>query len=224
MMRQASGVAAFVLHQRDWQDNGRIFELMTRDHGRLSVFAQGVRGPRARLAAVMQPFVPLLVSWAGRGDAPRLTGAEVAPQALGTGALRADRLMPAFYLSELLLSLTERHDVLPELHDHYATALQGLRTAESLERELRLFEKRLLDVLGYGIPLRREGEGADPLGLERVSPAALQCLMDEDLDDPAVIEELRPLLRRALALCLDGRSLRTRDVARSLVEFRRAHP
>jgi DNA repair protein RecO (recombination protein O) len=224
MMRQASGVAAFVLHQRDWQDNGRIFELMTRDHGRLSVFAQGVRGPRARLAAVMQPFVPLLVSWAGRGDAPRLTGAEVAPQALGTGALRADRLMPAFYLNELLISLTERHDVLPELHDHYATALQGLRTAESLERELRLFEKRLLDVLGYGIPLRREGEGADPLGLERVSPAALQCLMDEDLDDPAVIEELRPLLRRALALCLDGRSLRTRDVARSLVEFRRAHP
>jgi DNA repair protein RecO (recombination protein O) len=224
MMRQASGVAAFVLHQHDWQDNGRIFELMTRDHGRLSVFAQGVRGPRARLAAVMQPFVPLLVSWAGRGDAPRLTGAEVAPQALGTGALRADRLMPAFYLNELLLSLTERHDVLPELHDHYATALQGLRTAESLERELRLFEKRLLDVLGYGIPLRREGEGADPLGLERVSPAALQCLMDEDLDDPAVIEELRPLLRRALALCLDGRSLRTRDVARSLVEFRRAHP
>jgi DNA repair protein RecO (recombination protein O) len=223
-MLQASGVPAFVLHQRDWQDNGRIFELMTRDHGRLSVFAQGVRGPRARLAAVMQPFVPLLVSWAGRGEAPRLTGAEVAPQALGTAALPADRLMSAFYMNELLLSLTERHDVLPELHDHYAAALLGLRTAGSLERELRLFEKRLLDVLGYGIPLRREREGADPLGLERISPAALQCLMNEELDDPAVVEELRPLLRRTLSLCLDGRSLRTRAVARSLQEFRKVLP
>jgi DNA repair protein RecO (recombination protein O) len=224
MMRQASGVAAFVLHQRDWQDNGRIFELMTREHGRLSVFAQGVRGPRARLAAVMQPFVPLLVSWAGRGEAPRLTGAEVAPQALGAASLPPDRLMSAFYLNELLLSLTVRHDALPELHDHYAAALQGRRTATSLERELRLFEKRLLDVLGYGIPLRREGEGPDPLGLEHISAAALQCLVDEDLDDPAVVEELRPLLRRTLALCLDGRSLRTREVARSLVEFRRVPP
>jgi DNA repair protein RecO (recombination protein O) len=224
MMRQASGVAAFVLHQRDWQDSGRIFELMTRDHGRLSVFAQGVRGPRARLAAVMQPFVPLLVSWAGRGEAPRLTGAEVAPHALGAAPLPADRLMSAYYLSELLLSLTARHDVLPELHDHYGAALQGLRSTGSMDRELRLFEKRLLDVLGYGIPARREGVEADPLGLDRISPEALQCLVDEDLDDPAVVEELRPLLRRTLALCLDGRSLRTREVARSLVEFRRVNP
>jgi DNA repair protein RecO (recombination protein O) len=223
-MREARGVAAFVLHQRDWQDNGRIFELMTREYGRLSVFAQGVRGPKARLAAVMQPFVPLLVSWAGRGEAPRLTGAEIAPHALGVPGLSPERLMPAFYLNELLISLTERHDVLPELHDHYAAAMSGLRGPAPLERELRLFEKRLLDVLGYGIPLRREGRGQDPLGLSVISDRALQCLAEESLEDPAIIEELRPLLRRALALCLDGRSLRTREVARSLVEFRRVTP
>ncbi|MDR2216511.1 MAG: recombination protein O N-terminal domain-containing protein, partial [Nevskiaceae bacterium] len=109
-MREVTGVAAFVLHQRDWQDNGRIFELLTREHGRLSVFAQGVRGPKARLAAVMQPFTPLLVSWIGRGEAPRLIGAEVAPEALGRGGLQPERLMPAWYLNELLLSLTLRHD------------------------------------------------------------------------------------------------------------------
>lgn len=223
-MREVRGVAAFVLHQRDWQDNGRIFELLTRDHGRLSVFAQGIRGPRAKLAAVMQPFVPLLVSWAGRGEAPRLTGAEVAPQALGAGALPPERLMPAWYLNELLLNLTVRHDVLPDLHDHYAGAVHGLRSGAPLERELRLFEKRLLDVLGYGIPERREGDGPDTLGLDGISPGALRCLARESLDDPAIVEELRPLLRRALALCLDGRSLRTREVAREMVDLRRAIP
>lgn len=222
-MREVRGAAAFVLHQRDWQDNGRIFELLTRDHGRLNVFAQGIRGPRAKLAAVMQPFVPLLVSWAGRGEAPRLIGAEVAPQALGAGALPPERLMPAWYLNELLLNLTVRHDVLPELHDHYAGAVHGLRSGAPLERELRLFEKRLLDVLGYGIPERREG-GPDTLGLDGISPGALRCLARETLDDPAIVEELRPLLRRALALCLDGRSLRTREVAREMVDLRRAIP
>jgi hypothetical protein len=70
--------------------------------------------------------------------------------------------------------------------------------------------------------LRRESAEADPLGLERVSPQALQCLADEQLDDPAIVEEVRPLLRRALALCLDGRNLRTRVVARSMADLRRA--
>ncbi len=74
---------AYVLHQRPWGDSGRIFELLSREHGRLTVFAQGVRGPRAKLAGVLQPFVPLLVSWAGRGEAPRLTGAEFAAGAGG---------------------------------------------------------------------------------------------------------------------------------------------
>ena len=67
---------AYVLHQRPWGDSGRIFELFSRDHGRLSVFAQGVRGPRARLAGVMQPFVPLagFLGRAGRGAAPHGRG------------------------------------------------------------------------------------------------------------------------------------------------------
>ena len=59
MLRQTHQVRAYVLHQQEWRDTGRIFELLTREHGRISVFAQGVRGPRARLAGVMQPFAPL---------------------------------------------------------------------------------------------------------------------------------------------------------------------
>ena len=41
----------------------------TREHGRLTLFARGVRGPNAKLAAVLQPFQPLLLSWSGRGEA-----------------------------------------------------------------------------------------------------------------------------------------------------------
>lgn len=191
---------AYVLHQRPWGDSGRIFELLSREHGRLSLFAQGVRGPRARLAGVLQPFVPLLVSWAGRGEAPRLTGAEFADTRAVTSPLASRRLLSAWYLSDLVLQLTARHDPQPELFDHYAGALAGLRSGAPLERELRLFEKRMLDVLGYGI----------------------QELATETFDDPLVVQQVRPLLRRALSQCLDGRSLKSRIVARSMIDMQRA--
>jgi DNA repair protein RecO (recombination protein O) len=191
---------AFMLHQRPWGDAGRTFELFAREYGRLSVFAQGVRGSRARLAAVMQPFVPLLVSWAGRGESPRLTGAELHREQMVAEALPSGRLMSAWYLSELVLTLTARHDPQPELFAHYADALAGLRSAASQERTLRLFEKRLLDVLGYGV-----GD-----------------LDEAYFDDPVELEKLRPVLRAGVARCLEGRALRTRAVAISLREFARA--
>ena len=96
-MQRAEHVPAFVLHRREWQDNGAIFELFTQSHGRLSVFARGVRGAGARLAGVLQPFVPLLVSWAGRGEAPRLTGAEPDHAAAVAETLAPARLMSAWY-------------------------------------------------------------------------------------------------------------------------------
>jgi DNA repair protein RecO (recombination protein O) len=176
-----------------------VIELFAREHGRLSVFAQGVRGSKARLAAVLQPFVPLLVSWAGRGEAPRLTGAEIHQAVAVDEPLPQARVMSAWYLSELVLSLTARHDPQPELFGHYAEALVGLRRDAGQERALRLFEKRLLDVLGYGVA-----------GLD-----------ESRFEDPAEVEKLRPVLRAAVARCLEGRPLRTREVAVSLRELGR---
>ena len=199
-MQRVALAPAFMLHQRPWGDAGRTVELFSREYGRLSVFAQGVRGSRARLASVLQPFVPLLVSWAGRGESPRLTGAELHREQMVAEALPRGRLMSAWYLSELVLTLTARHDPQPELFAHYADALAGLRSAASQERTLRLFEKRLLDVLGYGV-----GD-----------------LDEAHFDDPVELEKLRPVLRAGVARCLEGRPLRTRTVAVSLREFARA--
>jgi DNA repair protein RecO (recombination protein O) len=225
VLRRVDHAPAFVLHQMPWRESGRIFELLTREHGRLSVFAQGVRGPRARLAGHLQPFIPLLVSWTGRGEAPRLVGAErqAADHAADPAvrALPARCVMSAWYLNELIVNLTARHDPQPELFDHYATALRQLCAGAPLERELRLFEKRLLDVLGYGLPGAQAGDAPDPLLLASVPAEALRLLAAEQLDDPAIVEQVRPVLRRALALCLDGRSLRTRAVARSLLNLQR---
>ncbi len=199
-MQRVEHTQAYVLHQHPWGDAGRVVELFSRDHGRLAVFARGVRGVQARLAPVLQPFVPLLVSWAGRGEAPRLTGAEIHHAARSDLPMPRARLMSAWYVSELVLTLTARHDPQPELFAHYAQALADLRRDTEQERTLRLFEKRLLDVLGYGVA-----------GLDEVR-----------FDDPAELARVRPVLKAGVARCLEGRPLRTRTVALSLREFGRA--
>jgi DNA repair protein RecO (recombination protein O) len=199
-MQRVAYAAAYLLHQHPWGDRGRIFELFTREHGRISVFAQGVRGPQAKLAGVLQPFVPLLVSWAGRGESPRLTGAEPDTAGDPLAPLPPSRLMSAYYLSELVLSLTVRHDPQPQLHAHYSEALAGLRRDVPEQCTLRRFEKRLLDVLGYG----------------------LSDVDETLLADTAGADALRPRLRAALDQCLEGRSLRTRVVAKSLLGLSRS--
>jgi DNA repair protein RecO (recombination protein O) len=232
--------AAFVLHHRPWRDTSRILEVFTRDHGRLTLFARGVRGARAPLASILLPFQPLLVAWSGRGDAGQLTRAE----AVAAPLLPPAAVMPAYYLSELVLRLTTRHDPLPALFDAYAESIEALRGGAEPARPLRLFEKRLLDVLGYGIDLLREarsGEAVQPgrqyhfcpseglRVLERETAAAEPALAGrsllelhaETLADPRSLDDARRVLRAALAPLLEGRELATRAVARSVSGRRR---
>jgi DNA repair protein RecO (recombination protein O) len=214
--------------------NQLIMEL-TREHGRLTLFARGVRGPAAKLAPVLQPFQPLLFSWVGRGEAPQLTGAERAE--LAPTALPGPCLLPAFYLNELLLKLTTRHDPQPQLFDHYHEALSRLHEVAALEPTLRLFEKRLLEVLGYGLELTTEAHSGEPVepqgfylfratqGLVRTSAgdagalagSSLLGLHAEQLCSARALEDARQLLKAALAGCLEGRPLSTRVVARAMV-------
>src|ERR1700760_4353878 len=102
-VRRITLAPAYILHHHPYRDTSRILEVITREHGRVSLFARGVRGPKAKLASVLQPFQMLLVWGGGRGGAARRRGAERADPAapLPTGSL-----MAAFYLNELLMKLT----------------------------------------------------------------------------------------------------------------------
>lgn len=224
---------AYILHHRPYRDTSRIFEVLTRDHGRLSLFARGVRGPKAKLASILQPFQMLLLSWTGRGEAAQLTGAESAQAA---PAVPAACLMASFYLNELLMKLTTRHDPLPVLFDTYHETLDSLRNGAPLERELRVFEKRLLEALGYGLDLGAEAVTGKPIepgeyyhfrpeqglvpSVANASGAlcghSLIGLANEQLSSPRDLDDSRRVLQAALAQCLEGRPLATRVVAKAV--------
>lgn len=236
--RRISLQPAYVLHHRPYRDTSRILELFTRDYGRVSVFARGARTARktgASLISILQPFNRLLVSWSGRGEAGQLTGAEFDGS---VSALPPERLVSGFYLNELLLKLFARQDSHPDVFALYAQTLQSLKLDPNGLRPLRIFEKRLLDAIGYGLALERDVESGLPLesdvayryrldqGPARVAGVAegigifsgrmLLALAREDLVDPAVCAEARGLLRAALDRCLEGKELRTRQVMKAL--------
>jgi DNA repair protein RecO (recombination protein O) len=231
--RRVDLAPGYVLHHRPWRDTSRILEVLTREHGRLTLFARAVRGPAAKLAPVLQPFQLLLLSWSGRGEAPSLTAAE---RARHDAPLPGGCVLAAFYLNELLLRLTTRHDPLPELFDQYHGTLERLRAGAALEPSLRMFEKRLLRLVGYGLDLFTEahsgkrveaggyyhfrpGEGLVPAAADSAGALAggsLLSLERETLSGARELEDARRLLQAALGACLEGRPLATRAVAKSM--------
>jgi DNA repair protein RecO (recombination protein O) len=237
-VRRISLAPAYILHHRPYRDTSRILEVISRDHGRLSLFARGVRGPKAKLASVLQPFQLLLLSWSGRGEAAQLTGAESADS---NPAVPAGSLMASFYLNELLMKLTTRHDPQPALFDDYHATVDGLRRGMLLEPSLRIFEKRLLDTLGYGLDLATEAQTGKPVEPDEyyhfrpaqglfptvaeaagaVSGNSLISLANEELQTARQLEDARRVLQAALAQCLEGRELTTRAVARAVIRRER---
>jgi DNA repair protein RecO (recombination protein O) len=215
---------AYVLHGRAYRDTSRILDVFSEKHGRLTLFARGARGPKSKLASLLMPFRPLLLSWSGRGDAAQLTAAEAGGEAL---PLPARLVMSGFYLNELVISLTTRHDPQPQLFADYSEALRRLCVDQKPEPGLRVFEKRLLTSIGYGLEFSIEPTGyyrfhvGEGLSEVRDTPGSypgrcLLALQQESLDDVETLDVARRVLRQALDHCLEGREIRTRTVARSM--------
>jgi DNA repair protein RecO (recombination protein O) len=230
---------AYVLHHRPYRDTSRILELFTRDHGRLTVFARGARGGKraaSSLTSVLQPFHRVLVSYSERGEAGQLASAEF------DGAyceLPAARSLSGFYLNELVMRLFERHDAHADVFDLYDATLTQLKSSTNDESALlRVFEKRLLELSGYGLLLDHEALTGEAVvascmyryvperGVTRIegvaegqlifSGASLLALSTEALTEPSARADARRLLRASLDQYLSGRELRSRTVLGAL--------
>jgi DNA repair protein RecO (recombination protein O) len=236
-MSQVSLQPGFVLHTRAYRDSSLIVELFTPDHGRLSLLARGARsGARKRSpqAALLQPFNPLLLSFAGRGDMKNLRSLEAAA---ARHQLAGATLFSGLYLNELLMRLLHRDDPHPGLYRAYASALASLAAGEVPEDVLRQFEFSLLDELGYGFDLLSDGVSGAPLdpgarymfhaehGLVRmpedarqaepVFPGELLLAIAAGERTTAARKAAKQLMRAALAPHLGGKPLRSRELFRS---------
>ena len=227
---------AYILHQRFYRESSQILEIFTRDYGRLSVLSRGSRGARSKHRGLLQPFRLLLLGWGGKGELSSLFTVE--PAELQVPMLMGKALASAIYMNELLMRLTHRHDVHEALFYDYHTALIELSTQAKLEPALRIFEKRLLEHLGFGMPLvvdANSGKTINPEGcyvyhlehgpvlssaspqrtaLPIVSGRSLLALAAGDLSDEQVLRDAKQVMRYVLNYYLGGKPLKSRELFR----------
>jgi DNA repair protein RecO (recombination protein O) len=222
---------AYVLHTRAYRDTSLLIEVFTPEYGRVGLIARGARSAKSRVRGVLQPFRSLLVSWTGRGELQTLAAVEEAGRA---PRLPGDRLIAGFYLNELIMRMIQRGDPHMRLFAAYSDALTAMEAPNQLERTLRMFEKRLLDDLGYQLLLDREAGGGAPVDAGRrysfliergpvgeaagehggvsVGGASLLSLHHEDLTDEASLADAKRLMRAVLSWYLGSRPLKSREL------------
>ncbi|MFB3882811.1 MAG: DNA repair protein RecO [Armatimonadota bacterium] len=144
-----SRVSAVVVRQRELGEADRILVLYSRERGKLSAVAKGVRRPRSKLAGSLQLFSQAeLQLAAGRS-------LDVITQARSVNAfyhLRQDmqRYVRASYLSELVDVMTEEGMADPGLFGLLVETLSALDSGGAPDTLTHSFEVKLLSRLGYG--------------------------------------------------------------------------
>jgi DNA repair protein RecO (recombination protein O) len=226
---------AYVVHSRPYRDSSVLLDVFTAEYGRISLVARGTRrqSRRGSGAALLQPFIPLLLSFSGRTELKTLTATEPAQ---GLCTLRGERMFSGMYMNELLVRLLHRNDAHPALFAAYDQALKALSGGSTVDTVLRGFEFKLLDELGYGFDLAVDGASGQPvqanlsyrydsgLGLVGCTDATdtTSVYAGSDLLIMAAGEfggvarlTAKRLLRQALAMQLGGTPLRSRELFRA---------
>lgn len=222
---------AWVLHQRAYQETSLLLEVFSSQQGRIGLIAKGAKRPRSRLRGILQPFHPLLIAWSGRGDLGTLTQAEPDGPSF---TLVGRRLVSGFYLNELLMRLLHRHEAHAALFKSYCETLRLLSRPGAEEPVLRIFEKRLLEAIGYGLVLDHEVASKASIEAERayyyqqdkgpwsipppcvpaieIRGQTLIALACERIEDPLALREAKLLMRFVLKPHLGDKPLQSREL------------
>jgi len=215
-----------------------LVNIFTREYGRLTLIAKGCRRKKSAVRGLLLPFKPLLLSWAGKGQLPILTGAE---QSGHLPELNRLRLFSGYYINELIIKLLHRYDAHDRLFDQYHLSVLALMQSESPHRVLRVFEKNLLKEIGFGLVLDHDVETGEmikpdqryryvpergPVGISQdryhglvIYGKTLQALDREAFDDEITLSESRRLVRALIHLQLNGKEPRSRRVMSELNKY-----
>ncbi len=222
----------YVLHTYPYKETSLVVELFTRDFGRVSAVAKGARRPGSAMRGMLQSFQPLLGAWSGKLELKTLHSLEWYS---GLLMLQGEALMCGFYLNELLLRLLPREDAHEALFDEYTQTLKLLSLApDDSANILRRFELRLLQALGYAVPLtqniRDEAVTAEahyyyvpevgPVSSKhdyqengvQLSGKTLLDMAQDDYADLQTQQQSKQLMRLLLAHYLGDKPLHTRQL------------
>ena len=220
----------YILHNRFYRETSLLLDVFSRLYGRVSLVAKGGRKQKNDKRALLQPGRKTNIAWSMRRELGTLTLIEPFP---GNHAHRYGGMLTVFYINELLVRLLHRHEPHPELFDAYEEAINKLDDRSTEQHVLRVFEKRLLEALGYGLSLNSDAGGnaiktdrnynyllelgpvcgtlPDSTGLQ-ISGRTLLALAEENLGDEHILAEAKQLMRMALGNLLGDKPLASREL------------
>jgi len=219
----------YVLHTYPFKETSLVVELFSKQHGRVAAVAKGARRPRSAMRGQLQSFQMLNAVWSGKNELKNLHGLEWAD---GLVLLQGEALMCGFYLNELLLRLLPREDAHEALFEYYQETLKTLAKTQNLATHLRRFELKLLQEMGYAVPLvadendepilaantyRYEAEyGASELRKTKngvqLSGQTLLDMANDDYTSAQTQQQSKQLMRYLLAHYLGDKPLHTRQL------------
>jgi len=218
---------AFILQQRKYRETSLIIDALTRDFGRISLLAKGVRKAKSKTAGMLQPFIPLTISYVGKAELKTLTDVELR-MIQPISRIKGLALYCGFYINELVGCFLHKYDPHPEVFDAYAECLSRLAEDSCREAALRLFELSLMEHAGYGLQFDYDdnekpiealkkydfnvGQGPVEVLHGPFSGKTLQALSAGELTDPQVLLEAKILMRTVIDVYLQGRQLKSRTV------------
>ncbi len=235
---------AFILQQRKYRETSLIIDALTRDFGRISLLAKGVRKTKSKTAGLLQPFIPLTISYFGKAELKTLTDVELCASR-PAGSIHSDSIQPfsrikglalycGFYINELVGCFLHKDDPHPEVFADYGECLSALAQGSSMEAALRLFELKLMENAGYGLQLEYDDKdnaiesltkylfnvGQGPVAAVNgpFSGKTLQALNCRELTDPQVLNEAKILMRSVIDVYLQGRPLKSRTVINKIIK------
>ena len=162
---------AVVLQTRRFRESSKIVTLYTREHGKMSVIARGVVGPKSKYGAALQPMA-YLNTVIYRKEGRDLQNISVAEQlerfSVINGSL--ERMTAGLAIVELVNAVMHDEDRNDPLFETLVATLRALNHPDTDEASVQLwFLIRLAVLLGYAVRTEECGVCDEPLVGERES-------------------------------------------------------
>ncbi len=223
---------AFILQHRKYRESSLILDVLTRDHGIVSILARGVRKPKSKTAGILLAFTDLKISYIDRHELKILTYVE-----LGETATKLERisLYCGFYVNELVGYFLHKNDPHPEVYQQYQQCLALLSKTQDTEQILRFFELNLIECIGYGFDLTLDAKEDAPIKSSKkyyfdgelgvtesatgyITGATLLSLAARGSLNKQELYEAKQLMRRIIDFQLQGKELKSRAVLAKIIK------
>ncbi len=139
-----------VLKRRNFGDSDRIITFLSRDFGKVTYIAKGVRLPKSRKRGHLEPFSHARISTSGHDPSKMnvITEAQVMEN-FAEVKNNLTRSSFAYFIVECVLRLTQEHEENRELFDMTISYLRKLTKTAKLKNLRREFTIDILVLLGF---------------------------------------------------------------------------